>query len=211
MTSFPSSFLLIAALLASSGCHFSVASTRSLDAAGDPIAADTFAQRKLWLKSWDHTRRVSYTTATASGPGGMAAGRAETFQRTEEVPTYIADLAREELPYDVVTPLPIRDFDYYLEGRGLRRSGLTWWTWLQGVVLFLPGWVLPTHGRESWYQVEVKLFDREHRLLRRWNLQYDQLGMEWFWNMPGGGGSIDEPTVVREAFAQIGQELRAAG
>jgi hypothetical protein len=179
---------------------------------GQALPAVDWSKEKCYFRKWGRIENLSTTTASVSGWGGTATGFAITRGKKEEPSLEICDIARQELPFDLVTPIlgtgPVPG--YYLEGSFSFFGGKwPWWSWLQGLDLWVHALLFPTIGDSDGVELKLSLLDSEGRLLRHWEVRWVHHWVGWL--LSGGGYPIEtREKLTQELFARAGKDMREA-
>lgn len=200
------------------GCAFTSGIDETLVRTGDRPLEARLVQSKAWFRRFTNKSVVAREQATAvSSTGATASAVSETVGETSEVPTWILEAAQTALPFRAISPVTGMGSapDYILEGSLDYDWNTRWWTWVQGLDIWLHAWLFPTCGRYLELDFSLSLYDSDHQLLRKWvgHRTVKYVGQVWWLFNHGGayGAGFEEgyEQYLKEVFPRIGAELRA--
>jgi hypothetical protein len=214
MRTVPVVFVLI--LLA--GCGIPAGLTRN-DAAAPGTAELPVAPKSatLLIRSFTHIEvgRVVHFHSRGRGPRPSPPPQvAMTRVESDALPMRIVHAFEDAACFSrVVTDGDGVDADYLLDGSVEAHWETPWWTWAQLVDAWLHAVVLPTLGGTLVSSAELRLYDRDGRLVRRWDADAERtwLGTVWWFAFVHGGHDLSDldtqDDALREAIALMKKDL----
>lgn len=192
---------LAAGVLATSGCgvHYGTYDTWAPRTA---LEAQPWSEHTAYFHSFERMDVVDQSAGV------------QAVALTSEITPWVLEAAQQALPFHALSRSPdlATPPEFVLQGTLSYEWAFPWWTMVQLVDLWIHGMIgAPTLGKRLDMRFELRLFDKEFRLLHMWTAERSKgyLGNVW-WMILRGTSRLqqDQMEFVRDALEQVGVDLR---
>lgn len=204
-------YLLVLSFLAAAGCSIHRDTIIEVSGSGTPLKKEQYDRRATFIREFKSEGASDIIVETRDG---VALYAVDVIKDAKVFAPIVARLARDSKDYLV------------LEGKLTFTRSAPWWTWAQGIVIWVHTIISPTLGIDDTREGQIVLLDDHDKVLRTWTFKHVQKDMGnfyWLWyrwapgliKTMGVRGAYDDQVerhkeALKDVLQKLGEDLKTA-